>query len=558
MSRVFVQHLEPVYGAAAALSVAERISGLVHQWQRRLPAPPRGRETLGLSQRDALLITYADQLRTPGQAPLKTLSQFCEARLQGLVSGVHLLPFYPSSSDDGFAVMDFQAVDPDCGAWEDIAGLGARFDLMFDGVFNHVSAQGKWFRGFLADDPRYRDFFITVEGDPDVSRVVRPRALPLLTGFSTVTGRKRVWTTFSADQADLNYRNPEVLLAVLETLLFYVSKGARFIRLDAVAFLWKEIGATCLHLPQTHALIRLLRAVLDAVAPQVLLVTETNVPHPENISYFGDGRTEAQLVYNFALPPLVLQAFQTGRAGTLTRWSQSLVFPSDHVTFFNFLASHDGIGLNPARGFLSPGEIEAMVRRASQHGGLVSCRSLPDGSSAPYELNINYLDALSNPAANESAEWAARRFITAQAILLSLRGVPGIYFHSLFGSRGDPGGAASSGLPRRINRQKLPRATLERELADPGSLRARVFSRFRELLRVRRDCAAFGPRGLQHTLSLHDGVFALVRTAPDGREQASCYHNLRAETLRISSVSGQPLDLGPFETIWLVNGSRIF
>ena len=127
----------------------------------------------------------------------------------------------------------------------------------------------------------------------------------------------------------MNFKNPDVLLALLDALLFYVARGARFIRLDAIAYLWKRIGTSCIHLPQTHAVIQFWRAVLDEVAPHVLLITETNVPHADNVSYFGDGTNEAQLVYNFALPPLVLHALLRGDATHLTRWAQSLTLPSD-------------------------------------------------------------------------------------------------------------------------------------------------------------------------------------------------------------------------------------
>jgi len=486
-----------------------------------------------LSQRDVLLITYADQARKVGEPPLKVLAEFCARHLKGVVSGIHLLPFYPWSSDDGFSVKDFFAVEPGCGTWEDIALLGSDFDLMFDAVFNHVSAQGEWFQRFLADDARYRDFFIAVAGRPDLSQVVRPRALPLLTEFPTAAGPKKVWTTFSADQADLNFKNPEVLLAVLEVLLFYVAKGARFIRLDAIAFLWKEIGTSCLHLPQTHRVIQLLRAVLDEVAPHVFLITETNVPHIDNVSYFGDGTNEAQLVYNFALPPLVLHSFATGNAEKLTRWAQSLALPSDHVTYFNFLASHDGIGLNPARGILNDAEIDALARRALEHGGFISYKDMPDGTRLPYEMNINYLDALSNPASMEPVELIVRRFLTAQAIMLSLRGVPGIYFHSLFGSRGDRAGAETSGILRRINRQKLDGARLQAELSEAGSLRARVFGGHREILRIRQQHPAFAPTARQRVLGLDPRVFALLRQDPQDAESVLCLHNVSPEPVSV-------------------------
>ena len=527
------EHLKLLYGTAAAPTVAGRVSALLNQWRPRLPHRSKQCKELDLSQCDALLITYADQVRKEGEPPLKALAEFCERNLKGTISGVHLLPFYPWSSDDGFSVKDFLAVEPSYGTWEDVTRLGSDFDLMFDAVFNHVSAQGEWFQRFLADDPHFRDFFISVAGSRNLSQVVRPRALPLLTEFSTAAGPIQVWTTFSADQVDLNFENPEVFLAMLETLLFYVSRGARFIRLDAIAFLWKETGTTCLHLPQTHSIIQLMRAVLNETAPHVLLITETNVPHADNLSYFGNGTNEAQLVYNFALPPLVLHSIATGNAHKLTHWAQSLALPSDHVTFFNFLASHDGIGLNPVRGILSDAEIEALVRRTLEHGGFISYKDMPNGSRLPYELNINYLDALSNPAERESLELVARKFLTAHAILLSLQGVPGIYFHSMFGSRGDRAGAKASSIPRRINREKLDSARLEAELDDAGSLRARVLAGQRELLRIRQQHSAFVPSAPLRVLEFDSRVFALLRQSRDGTDTVLCLQNVTPQSFAV-------------------------
>lgn len=530
------QLLGYLYGAERGALTARRLSTLLRHWQLRFGGCVADRGGHALTERDALLITYADQVREPGRAPLQALADFCQAHLRDSLSGVHILPFCPSSSDDGFAVMDYFAVDPALGTWDDVARLGRLFDLMFDAVFNHLSAQGDWFQRFQRDEPPFRDFFVTVAGHPDLSQVVRPRALPLLTEFPTARGPRQVWTTFSADQVDLNFQNPRVLLAVLEALLFYVAKGARLIRLDAIAFLWKEIGTSCLHRPQTHALVQLLRAVLDETAPHVLLVTETNVPHADNISYFGDGTNEAQLVYNFALPPLVLHSFATGNAAKLTRWAQSLALPSDRVTFFNFLASHDGIGLNPARGILSDAEIDALVRRALDHSGLISCKEMPDGSQVPYELNLNYLDALSNPTQGESAELAARKFLTAHTILLSLQGVPGIYFHSLFGSRGDRLGAEVSGLNRRINREKLDRARLERELGDAHSVRAQIFGGLKQLLRIRRGQGAFHPQAAQRVLAGDERLFAVCRISLDEKERLLCLHNVSAQPVSATGL----------------------
>lgn len=559
-----------LYGESSARPVYDRLRKLVDRYAPRLPTSATSRRPW--TERDVLLVTYGDQVRATGEPPLRTLADFLNAHASGLLGGVHILPFFPSSSDDGFSVIDYQSVDPALGAWHDISRLGQHFDLMFDLVLNHVSAESEWFRRFLQDDPAYRDFFITVDDDPDLSQVVRPRALPLLTKFRTPSGEKQVWTTFSADQIDLNYHNPEVLLRILETMLFYAEHGARFIRLDAIAYLWKEIGTSCIHLPQTHAVVRLMRAVLDQIAPGVLLITETNVPHADNLSYFGDGSDEAQMVYNFALPPLVLHALQTGSAAKLSTWAQRLSLPGDQVTLFNFLASHDGIGLNPARGILTDTEIEALVTRTVERGGLVSYKRNPDGSQSPYELNINYLDAISErDESGKLTASAADRFMTAEAIMLSLAGIPGVYFHSLFGSRGDRAAAEAPGIPRRINRGKPTREELERDLADSASLRSRILDRHTRLLRVRRVRSAFHPASRQRILGDDDRVFALLRGELDQDASVLCLFNVTRAPVPyqvsglepgrwqdligggycdVSDSGAATFNLVPFQTMW--------
>jgi len=548
MSAFYTTQLAKIYGAELAAQVEPRLRSLVDRYRGRLPIPAEA----SLSQRDSILIAYADQVRQPGQRPLQTLAEFCKTHLRGVVGGIHILPFYPSSSDDGFSVKDHRVVDPALGDWRDVERLGRSFRLMFDDVINHASAQGEWFQAFLRDETPYRDYFLTVEGSPDLSTVVRPRALSLLTEFQIAAGPRRVWTTFSADQADLDFHNPDVLLEIFDILLLYIQHGAQFIRLDAIAYLWKEIGTTCIHLPQTHAIIQLLRAVLDDVAPHVRLITETNVSHAENISYFGDGENEAQLVYNFALPPLVLHTFRTGDASLLSQWASRLTPPSDRTTFFNFLASHDGIGLNPARDFLSPVEIQALIEQTLDHNGLISYMQNMDGTHSPYELNINFFDALSHPSGDEPLDVQISRFMAAQAIMLSLRGIPGIYFHSLFGSRNWLEGVKVTQHNRTINRQKLELTELERQLADPNSLRLQVFSRFRSLLVLRSGSAAFHPNGGQEVLEAGRGVFAVLRTSPDGLHNFLCLQNVTAQVQAVS-ILNTVRTLEPYQTLWLAD-----
>jgi sucrose phosphorylase len=566
-------HLLALYGQSIGEKTFERLRAILSDYQNL----PRARSEEGslLSERDSILITYADQLTEPDVFPLQTLTRFCEQYLSGLVSGIHVLPFYPYSSDDGFSVIDYRAVHPAFGNWDHITQLSRNFRLMFDAVINHASTQHEWFQAFLKDDPHYRDYFVVVEGNPDLSSVVRPRALPLLTAFNTPSGPKQVWTTFSADQVDLNFQNPDVLLEIIDTFLFYVSHGAQLIRLDAIAFLWKERGTSCIHLPQTHRVIRLFRAVLDIVAPHVILITETNVPHQDNISYFGDGTDEAQLVYNFALPPLVIHTFHTQDSRVLSEWAAGLTLPSAQTTFFNFLASHDGIGINPARGILADAEIEALIRRVLKHGGLVSYKDDGSGGQIPYELNINYFDALSDPNLEESPNTQVDRFMTAQAIMLALVGVPGIYFHSLFGSRSWHAGVELTRRNRTINRQKFDLAGFEEELNDGSSLRHQVFQRYIQLLRARSSSPAFHPHGSQEIIDYGGAIFGVLRLSPDGSTRVLCLHNISDQPQRVNVelrelfglfagglidlITGHRMDdfvndivaLQPYQTLWL-------
>ncbi|MEP7137311.1 MAG: sugar phosphorylase [Chloroflexota bacterium] len=551
-------HLTFLYGVDQASQLLERAEKLLASYRARIKLRDGS-----LTERDSLLITYGDQIQTPNKKPLQTLNAFCQKYLKDVISGIHILPFYPWTSDDGFSVVDYRQIDPALGDWGDVSAM-QNFRLMFDGVINHISSQSEWFKGFLHDDPRYRDYFITITGEPNLSQVVRPRALPLLTTFETPSGEKKVWTTFSADQIDLNFKNPKVLFEILDILLIYIERGATFIRLDAIAYMWKEVGTTCIHLPQTHHIIQFLRAAINEVAPHVYLITETNVPHTDNISYFGDGTNEAQLVYNFALPPLTLHTFHTGDARVLSDWARTLTLPSDKTTFFNFLASHDGIGLNPARGILSNTDIDSLVEKTLAHGGLISYKHNADGTQSPYEMNINYFDALSNPNGNESLDLQVNRFIAAQAIMLSLLGVPGIYFHSLFGSRNWTEGVKQTGRNRTINREKLQLDELQNQLADESSLRSRVFTKYSLLLKARSSTSAFHPHGTQGILDLHPAVFAVERISPDGVARMLCLHNVSQQRVSFSTnyetatdlFTGQEIKtsnitLEPYQVLWL-------
>lgn len=460
-----------------------------------------------LSGDDAILISYGDSFRGTDGPPLHYLYRFLDELCENAISGVHILPFSPYSSDDGFSVIDYRQIDPDLGTWEDVEAIAAEFRLMADLVLNHCSAQGPWFQRFLNDEEPYNHYFITADPTTDVSRVVRPRALPLLTEFETKRGAEHVWTTFSADQVDLNWESPEVLLDMLDVFLSYLGHGAQVVRLDAIAYLWKEIGHSCIHHPNTHRVVKLFRRAMELVDEASILITETNVPHAENVSYFGDG-DEAHMVYNFSLPPLLLDAVIRGDTTHLQTWAGSLNDPGPKASYFNFCASHDGVGLLPTHGILSEAERDAMIGTVQERGGRISYKATADGQ-IPYEMNVNYLSAITDPALPPGQR--GETFLASQAVMLALAGVPGIYVHSLIGSENWQDGVAQTGANRTINREKLKYETVAKELDDEESLRGIVFAGYKALLGARGMTAAFHPKSPQEVIESDARLFVLQR-----------------------------------------------
>ncbi|MHA6312936.1 alpha-amylase family glycosyl hydrolase [Pantoea sp. S-LA4] len=516
-------------------------------------------------EQDVVLISYADQFREADKPTLSTFSRFYQQHLQSIFPLVHLLPFFPWSSDDGFSVIDYHQVDPICGDWQDVARLHQETRLMFDFVCNHMSSHSAWFRHFLAQDPGWDDFFISMPPATDLSAVTRPRTSPLLTPFQMADGETRfIWTTFSADQIDLNFANPAVLLRMVNVLLDYLKRGADYVRLDAVGYMWKTPGTRCIHLEKTHQLVKLFRAIADIVAPGTVIVTETNVPHQDNISYLGNGHDEAQMVYQFSLPPLVLHGIHTGSARALRQWASSLDLSSNDTTFFNFLASHDGIGLNPARGILSEVEIVALVRDLALEGALVSYKNNPDGTTSPYEINVTYLDALNREADDDATR--LQRFLLAHAILLAFPGVPAIYIQSILGSRNHYDGVRAAGHNRAINRQKYDLTQIEAALAGEDWLRHQVYTQLGQLIQLRRRQPAFHP---DNPMTLYDSENALLvmrRHQPESGEGLLCVFNLSGRPVETrlpvahrlqDVVSGrkidgtQPVRLDAWQFMWL-------
>jgi len=552
--------LTQIYGDQKGLNAFNRIIPQIN----RFPKTEGGKKEY-FSHEDIILITYGDTLNSGDATPLNTLSKFADKYFAKVFSAIHILPFYPFSSDDGFSVIDFLKVDPNLGTWDDVADLNKKFDLMFDLVLNHISAKSPWFDKYLKGEKSFMDLAMEVDPSTDLSKVTRPRSLPLLTEFTKKSGEKvNIWTTFSEDQVDLNFRSLDVLEKMINVLLWYVQQGAKIIRLDAIAYLWKEIGTSCIHLSSTHEMVKLFRAILNIIAHDVIILTETNVPHDENTSYFGDGDNEAQMVYNFTLPPLLLHTLVKGDASILSSWAKGLQLDNGQNTFFNFTASHDGIGVRPLEGILPADDINRLVAFVKENGGSVSYKKNSDGTESPYELNITYIDACRNNASSKDP-LHIQRFLCSQAIQYSLPGVPATYIHSILGSRNWTKGVEKTGRPRSINREKLQVNDIISQLKEDTSFRAQVFSPYIELIKIRKSQKAFHPNGSFEIMEINPKVFAIKRyfknqiiisltnisskktniSLPDNLPR--CMENLFSQ----EKVSLNSITLNPYQYIWL-------
>ena len=449
-------------------------------------------------------------------------------------------------------------VNPRLGDWSDIFSLAGRFRLMADLVINHASSESVWFENFKKGVDPGKDYFVTASPDDDLSQVVRPRSSPLLCEVETSEGTKHVWCTFSPDQVDLNFRNPKVLVEFVKIIRHYMENGVRIFRLDAVAFLWKEPGSTCLHLQQTHELIKLLRALIEHRDPRAMVITETNVPNRENLTYFGNSN-EAHAIYNFSLPPLLVHALVTGEARHLKTWMMSMPPAQLGTAFLNFIASHDGIGLRPTEGLLSDDEIISFIETMKSFGGLVTTRRLADGSGAtiekPYEINISLFDALKGTVEGGPDDHQVDRFLAAHTIMLALEGIPAIYIHSFLGTQNDDDKVARTGHNRSINRKQWDYDEINRLLDKPASHHHQVFQCMCRRVRVRRRQPAFHPNATQYTLHLGEGIFAFWRQSINRDQSIFSINNISAEPreVRLEEINL----IGTDEWVDLLSGERI-
>jgi len=546
-----------------------RLLNAAHLSADQTPPPPHRNLW---DETDVAVITYGDSLLDEDEVPLKTLHRFLTQQLGKLVSWVHILPFHPWTSDDGFAVLDYSSVNEALGAWSDITQLGIDYRLMADLVLNHCSSRSAWFENFRQGEEPGSDYFFTPDETFDTRKVVRPRTSPLLNTVTTALGDRAVWCTFGPDQVDFNFTNPAVVVEFVSIIRALLDAGVRVFRLDAVAFLWKESGTTCMNLPQTHELIRLFRVIIECAQADAIVITETNVPNRENLSYFGNAN-EAHGIYNFSLPPLLVHALVTGNSRYLSAWMKSMPPAQDGTVYFNFIASHDGIGLRPVEGLLEQEEVDQLLATMEQFGGRISWRETAESAAKPYEINIALRDALQGTIEGKD-QWGLERFLCAHAIMLGLEGVPAFYLHSLLGTHNDLQRLAHTSQNRSINRHQWELVQLSAALDDTTSDHHVVFNSLKRLIFLRKEQLAFHPNATQLTLHLGDHLLGFWRQSLDRRQSLFCIHNVSAsdQTLPLSQlnlvvncnwreiISGEPVEvelaewtLAPYQSLWITN-----
>jgi len=565
-----LQHLSFLYGPEKSSELLQRIKKLLdkHKLEQQELTNTKKR----WSQEDAILITYGDVVlpQNGTKNKLQLLQDFVSKRLGNTINTVHILPFFPSSSDQGFSVINYKKVRKDLGTWQDIENFASEYNIMADLVINHTSRSSKWFKNYQMGKVPGKDYFIEADPTTDLSDVMRPRNNPLLTSVQTNRGQRYVWTTFSEDQIDLDFSNPEVLLEFTDIFLFYLSKNIRLIRLDAVAYLWKKIGTNSIHLEETHEIIKLFRDLIDHIAPNSALISETNVPFEENITYFGDG-DEAHMIYQFSLPPLLLHAILKEHGQYLSQWAKDLPAPPEGCTYFNFTASHDGIGVRPLEGLVPDEEFDYLIQSTQERGGFVSYKKNKDQSQSPYELNITYYDIFAEPG-KQDTQLQIERYLCSQLIMLSLQGVPGIYFHNLIATQNHLQGVSDTGQKRAINRKQWDQQELEENLSDRYNIRHYILKEYRKFLQTRKRHPAFSPQSPQKVLNYGYHFFAIQRTSSE--ETVLCISNIThnhqiIENTQLSSLTLEAervenlltndkrsikpnLKLEPFETVWLL------
>ena len=481
-----------------------------------------------ISEKTSLIICYGDSIYSNKKKSIKVFKTFFQKKLEKYFNTIHFLPFYPSSSDSGFSVKDHYKIDNKLGNWSDIKKISKSNDIMADMVINHSSARGLWFRNFLKSKKPGKDYFLTVDSKFDTSKVIRPRDHKLLKVINIFNKKEYLWRTFSEDQIDLDFKNPSVLLRFIKIMIYLIQNGVTVLRLDAIAYLWKENSTKCINLKQTHQIIKLLRIICSYLNVETTIVTETNLPEKENLSYFGKN-DEANWIYNFSLPPLLIHAFLFENSSYLNQWSRKLPITKNGNNYLNFISSHDGIGIRPTEGIFSKKILNDFLKRLKKNGSKFSYRKVKNKSKKVYEANITVFNALKKTDYDSKGKFLLERYVSAHSIMISFEGIPAIYFNSLFGKSNDEAKYIITGNNRDVNRYKWNYKNISKKLSNKNSKQSIFFKKISKLLSIRRKQKAFHPNASRHNINLGSKIFSFKRISINKEQTIICITNLSSK-----------------------------
>ena len=536
---------------------------IIKQFNKKNPKKKKS-----ISEKTTLVICYGDSVYSEKNKSIRVFKNFFQKKLKNYFNTIHFLPFYPSSSDSGFAVKDHYKIDSKLGNWFDIKSFSKKSDIMADMVINHSSARGLWFKNFLKAKRPGKDYFLTVDSKFNTSKVVRPRDHKLLKKIDIFNKTDYLWRTFSPDQLDLNFKNPAVLLRFIKIMINLINHGVTIFRLDAIAYLWKESGTKCINLNKTHEIIKLLRVISGLLNTQTLIVTETNLPEKENLSYFGKN-DEANWIYNFSLPPLLIHAFLFENNSYLYNWSKKLPKSKNGNCYLNFIASHDGIGMRPTEGLLSSKALKDFLYRLKKNGSKFSYRKIQNKSKKIYEANITVFDALKKTN-YDNGKFSFERYISAHSIMIAFEGVPAVYFNSIFGASNDEAKFVITGNNRDVNRYKWNLKNISNKLNNKDSKEYYFYKKISNLLSIKKKQKAFHPNASRENINLGPKIFCFKRESINKKQTIICITNLSSKIqylklskkfLKYKDLLGskifftidKKIKLDPCQTIWLSN-----
>jgi sucrose phosphorylase len=475
------------------------------------------------------LITYPDSMGRN----IRELRRVLDTYFSGAVGGVHLLPFFPSTGDRGFAPTDYRKVDDAFGTWEDVKSLSNAYRLMTDFMINHISAGSAFYKDFLTykDGSAYRDMFIRYKdfwpnGEPDAREAERiykrkPKEPSVVAHFADGTEEK-VWCTFSDEQIDLDCTTAATRDFIKNTLTNLAAMGSSIIRLDAFAYAIKKAGTSCFFVePDIWELLSYCARVLKPFRAKIL---------PEIHEHYSIQLKLAKKgfpVYDFALPMLLLNAIYYGRTACLKNWLR--ICPRKQ---FTTLDTHDGLGVVDVRGLLPDDALERTREDIFRYGANV--KKIYNTSSYNnldiYQINCTYYSALGD---DDDA------YLLARAVQFFAPGTPQVYYVGLLAGRNDIKLLEETKEGRNINRHYYGMDEVAEEVRRP------VVQKLIRLMEFRNTHPAF------------DGSFELLDCAEDSlvirRSQNGSLAQLSADfpnrrfTIQYSGPSGiEELDLsGP-------------